>query len=158
MHRFGRVGMGAMLDRTFVELKPGETTNISFVRGPGKQVEGTVRFPEDAEIAGAILSVISVDEKPQPWSKHKNRITYSSQLIAGKPSAKVDVKEVAFKTESLAPGKYVIKVIAYTPMTDDEMRFSGLRLPAYQFESKPVTVTESGAPNMMIIQLEKRKK
>lgn len=158
MHHFGRVGMSAMLDRTFIEIKPGKTTTINFVRDKGKQIEGTVRFPEDAEIAGAILSVISVDEKPQPWSKHKNRIVYSSQLIAGEPLKAVEAKEAAFKTESLSPGKYLVKVIAYKPMTPAEMALSGIRLPDYEVITKEITVTESGAPNMLIIPLKERKK
>ena len=159
MHHFGSVGVGAMIDRMFVEIKAGEETDIRFVRSKGRPLEGVVRFPKDAQLAGVILSVHSVDKKPQPWSKrHEYETVYSSQLIAGKPQKVIEEKEVAFQTESLDPGKYVVKVVGYKRMTPDEMRFSGIRLPEYQVQTKVITVTEEGAPNMMIIPLELRKK
>ena len=159
MHHFGSIGMGAMLDRTFIEVKSGETTEINFVRSKGKRLEGVVRLPKEANLGGVILTVLSLDEKPQPWSKvHKNRVIYSSQLIAGKPQKTIEAKEVAFKTEFLNPGKYVVRVVGYKRLTPAEMRMSGWRLPEFEVTTKTVTVTESGAPNMMIIELKPRDK
>lgn len=154
MHHYGSVGRGVMLDRTFIEIKPGQTHEIKFVRQNGKRLEGVVRFPKVHELAGVILSVQSVDQVPQPWSKYKGHIVYSSHLIAGRPQATIKESEAAFKTEMLAPGKYKVRVVAYKRMTKDEMRFSGLRAPNYDVTTKVITVTKAGAPNMMIINLD----
>jgi len=42
MHRYGNVGNGAMIDRTFIELKPGESKKLRFERKEGKRVSGVV--------------------------------------------------------------------------------------------------------------------
>lgn len=157
MHHFGSVGIGAMLDRTFVEIKAGETTEINFARPKGQRLSGLVKLPKDANLAGVILSVKAVEAEPQPWSKHKNHVVYSSQLIAGMPQKTIEESKAAFKTELLSPGKYIIQVVGYKRMTPAEMRLSGIRLPEFESVTKELTVTEAGAPNMMVIELKPRK-
>ena len=157
MHRYENIGNGAMIDRTFLKLKPGETHELRFVRKSRKHVAGVVRWPKDVELAGVILSVQSLEPSPDPWDNHKYTTTYDSRLIAGKPQVKViEARSAEFTTEALMPGKYRISVVAYTPMTPAEMRLSGIRRPNFT-ASEVVTVREMSAPDMLVIELEAAK-
>lgn len=154
MHRYDNVGNGAMIDRTFIELKAGESQELKFVRKKANRISGVVTWPKDAKLAGVILSVKSLESIPDPWGGHSYTTTFDSKLIAGKAQVNlIEGKSVEFKTEALVPGKYQVEVIAYTPMTPAEMRLSGIRRPDYT-TSQTVTVTESSGPNMVVIKLE----
>jgi len=158
MHSFESIGMSAMIDRVFVEIKAGETTEINFSRPKGKSVAGIVRWSAEDELAGIIINIKSIEQVPDPWDQHKMEVTYDSQLLAGKPQQKIiPSTESAFKTEPLAPGKYKLQIVAYKAMTQAEMRSTGFRRPDFDI-TKEIEVTEKGAPNMLVIDLVKAQK
>jgi hypothetical protein len=129
---------------------------LNFVRKKANRVSGVVTWPKDTKLAGVILSIKSLEAAPDPWGGHSYTTTFDSKLIAGKPQVKViEAKSAEFKTEALAPGKYQIEVIAYSPMTPEEMRLSGIRRPDFT-ASQTVTVTENSGPNMVVIKLKPR--
>ena len=158
MHRYGSVGNGAFVDREFLELKSGESHELSFVRKAGKRVSGVVKWPKDLELAGVMLSVESVEPVQDPFSSQKYTTSFDSQLIAGKPQVKViETNSAEFTTEALSSGKYRVKAIAYAPMTPEDMMFSGIRGPTCT-SSQVVTVSEKSGPNMLVIELKSPKK
>lgn len=157
MHSFEGVGMGAMIDRVFVEVKAGETTKIDFSRPKGRRVAGVVQWSKGSELAGVMMNIKSMEPVADPWDKHKMDVTFDSQLLAGKPQQKMIPRtDAAFKTEPLVPGKYRIQIVAYKAMTPQEMRFTGIRRPDFDI-TKEIEVTENGAPNMLVIELDKSK-
>lgn len=154
MHHYENVGNGAMIDRTWVELKPGETTELNFVRTNAKPVTGMVRWPESVKLSGIILSINAIDKEQPPWGGGEYATKFDSQLVAGKPQvAVIEGNEASFKTEAMEPGRYMINVSAYRPMTAEEMRFSGIRGPDF-VATKEIVVTEEGEVNMLSIELE----
>lgn len=153
MHSFDMIGMSAMMDREFVELKPGKPLVLSYKRPQGRSVSGMVRWSEDESLGGVIVKVEELDKRDGPWKKHKLQTVFDSQLIAGKPQqGRIPTQEAAFKTVPLSPGKYRLRVIAYATMTDAGARLSGLTRPKYEVV-KEITVSEKGAPNMLILEL-----
>ena len=157
MHSFESIGMGAMIDRVFVEVRAGETTKIDFSRPKGRSVAGVVKWSDGEELAGVMMNIKSMEPVADPWDKHKMDVTFDSQLLAGKPQQKmIPATAATFKTEPLMPGKYKIQIVAYKAMTPQEMRFTGIRRPDFEI-TKEIEVTENGAPNMLVIELDKSK-
>jgi hypothetical protein len=56
-NRMPEIGVGAMLDRQFIELKAGETKKIRFVREKGARLRGNVALPEGVKLQGVVVAV-----------------------------------------------------------------------------------------------------
>jgi len=149
-HHLSDVGLGAMLDRQFFELKAGETTPIRFVRDKGTSVTGKLTWPEGAKLSGIIVSIQSTTKEKDPFGGHEWQTTYASQVA---------LADGTFRTERLLPGKYLLTASAYTPLTPEQQRRTGIVGPSFQAEM-PITVPESGefkAPDLALKPMERGK-
>lgn len=133
-HNLSDIGLGAMLDREFVELKAGETKTIRYVRDKGARLRGKVLWPEGAKLGGIIVSLRSPGKVKDPFSDHEWETTYASQVA---------VADGTFLTERLLPGKYLLVAEAYTLLTPEQKTRSGIIGPSYRAEM-PITIAESG--------------
>ncbi|HZN35680.1 MAG TPA: hypothetical protein VFB80_17745, partial [Pirellulaceae bacterium] len=134
MNRLADFGAGAMLDRQFIELKPGETKAIRYVRDKGVRVRGKLTWPAGTVLAGTIVSVRSPTKEKDPFDGHEWQTTFASQVA---------VADGTFLTERLLPGKYLLVADAYTPLTPEQKVRSGIIGPSLSAEM-PITVPESG--------------
>jgi hypothetical protein len=128
MNRLKGVGMGAMLERRYFELQPGEKKVIRYVRDQGARVRGKVTWPADTKVMGIVISV--QEEKPQrrPSDVYEWRTTYASHAAAA---------EGDFLTERIAPGAYLLVATAYTPLEGPPTRLStGTPVPSYGAQIK----------------------
>jgi hypothetical protein len=133
-NRLGMIGTGAMLNREFVELKPGETRAIDYVRDKGAQVRGKLTWPAEVTLMGTVVQIRSEKAEKDPFDKHEWTTTYASQTAAADGS---------FLTERVAPGKYVLEAKAYIPLTPEQQVRSGLVTPTYG-ASTTIEVPDSG--------------
>lgn len=123
-NRVGQLGVGAILDREFLELKPGETKTIRFVRESGARLRGKITWPEGTKLAGIIVSVRSEDKKKDPFNGFESYTIYSSRTIA---------ENGTFHTERISPGRYRLLAEAYAPL---RIRANtGRTVPAYRVET-----------------------
>lgn len=104
MNRLPDMGVGAMLDREFIEIKAGETTSIRWVRDKGARLRGKVVLPAATEMSGVIVSVKAEKAVKDPFDGHEWQTIYSSQVAA---------KDGMFLTERIAPGTYLVKADGY---------------------------------------------
>ncbi len=161
MLNYADVGCSAMLDRQFVELKPGEKRELRFVRGNGARVRGVVTWPDDANLAGIIVSVQSVTPQAEPWSDHTFPLTHDSRLAGTRqasPSGRTfdfSSGKAEFVTERIVPGKYTIKAEGFAPLTTEQRSRTGLIGPAY-IGSADILVPESGVLGNVEIRLQAR--
>jgi len=133
MNRLGQFEIGAMLERQFLELKPGETRTIQHVRQKGARLRGRVTWPEGTELAGVVVSVKSEKTEKDPFGGREWQTTYDSRTTA---------KDGGFLTERIAPGRYLLVAEGYTPLTDEQRSFGAIG-PAFRAETT-VQVPESG--------------
>jgi beta-lactamase regulating signal transducer with metallopeptidase domain len=141
MNHLGEIGIGAMLDREFFEIAPGETKTIRFVREKGARLKGRVTWPEGVTLMGTVVSVRSKESKKGPFDDFDWETEYSSQVALGDGS---------FITERIPPGKQRITAEAYIPLTPEQRFRTGIIGPTYRAEVE-VDVPESGelaVPNL----------
>ncbi|MDB5384707.1 MAG: blaR1 4 [Planctomycetaceae bacterium] len=127
MNRLGQFSTGAMLDRQFFELKSGESKAIHYVREKGSRLRGKVTWPADVKLSGIVVSVESEKAEQGPFDKHEWKTSYASQTATA---------DGTFLTERIAPGKYVLKAGAYTPLTQEQLFRSGAIVPAFRAQIK----------------------
>jgi hypothetical protein len=123
MNHLKDIGVGAMLDRQFFELKPGETKSIQYVRTSGARVRGKVTGPADIILSGIVVSVQSEKAQRVAVNQQDWTIVYASTTTAANGS---------FVTERIVPGTYRLVAEAYTPLTPDEQIDRGFRGPSYR--------------------------
>ena len=123
MNHLGEIGIGAMLERQFFELKAGETKAINFVREKGVRVRGKVTWPADTKLMGIVISVRSEKAEKSPFDEHEWTTAYASQTAAA---------DGTFLTERIAPGKYLLVAEAYTPLTPEQRFRTGLIRPSHR--------------------------
>lgn len=127
-NRLKGIAMGAMLERQYFELQPGETKVIHYVREQGARVRGQVPWPADTTVMGIVISI--QEEKPQrrPSDVYEWRTIYASHAAEA---------DGAFLTERIAPGTYLLVATAYTPLKGPPARLStGTPVPSYGAQIK----------------------
>ncbi len=122
-NRLGEIGIGALLERQFFELKAGETKSIHFVRETGARVRGKATWPADTKLMGIVISVRSERAEKGPFDKHEWTTVYASQTA---------VADGTFLTERIAPGKYLLVADAYTPLKPEQRFQTGVIGPSYR--------------------------
>ncbi len=129
MHRLPEVGMSAMLDCEFFEIKAGETKSIRWVRDRGARVRGQVTWPAGTGLAGVIVSIRAEKAEKSPFDDHEWQTKYSSQVAA---------EDGTFLTERILPGSYVLVADGFKLLTPEERSSPslGLRGPAWRAEIK----------------------
>ena len=123
MNNLGEIGMGAMLERQFFELKAGEAKSISFVREKGARIRGKVTWPADTKLMGTIVAVRALLDQKSPFDNHEWPIVYASHTAGADGS---------FQTERILPGKYLLVAEAYTPLTPEQRFRTGLIAPSFR--------------------------
>jgi beta-lactamase regulating signal transducer with metallopeptidase domain len=134
MNRLSEVGIGAMLERQFVELKSGQTHTISFVRPKGARVRGKVISPPGVQLMGILVSIESETAKKGPFDNNEWTTTFASQTAG---------EDGSFLTERISPGTYVLKAEAYIPLTPEQRVRTGIIGPTYRAVAK-IDVPDSG--------------
>jgi len=143
-HRMADYGTGAMLDRQFVELQPGKTTALNFVRRNGARLRGKVIWPKEKKLTGVIVSVKSTDKEKDPFSDHMWQTTYASTMAADDGS---------FQTERIVPGRYLLTAEGYVPMTEQQRYSTGWIRPALTAEAT-IDVPVSGDVTLPDLELQ----
>jgi hypothetical protein len=135
MNRLKGIGKGAMLERQYFELQPGESKVIHFVREQGARVRGKVVWQADPKVMGI---VISIQEKPEQDEQEWPTV-YASQTADA---------DGAFLTERIAPGTYLLVAEAYTPLEGPPQRLStGRPVPSHWAQIK-IDVPTDGELNV----------
>jgi hypothetical protein len=101
---------GAMLERQLFALKAGERKTIDYVRNKGARVRGKLTWPADA--TGIVIRILGES---------------NATVASTSPAA-----DGAYLTERIAPGTYGLVAYAYKPLTQEQMKRSGLIAPSYQ--------------------------
>lgn len=143
-NNLGMIGVGAMLERQFIELKAGETRTIDWVRNKGARVKGQLTLPAE-KLMGIVVRISAENSEKDPFDKHEWTTTYASQTANADGS---------FLTERVASGTYVLKADAYVPLTPEQMVRSGIVTPTYGASAK-IVVPESGELVVPELKLEK---
>jgi beta-lactamase regulating signal transducer with metallopeptidase domain len=143
-NNLGMIGVGAMLEREFIELKAGETRTINYVRNKGARVKGQLTLPAE-KLMGIVVQINAEKSEKDPFDKHEWTTAYASQTANADGS---------FLTERVAPGTYVLKADAYVPLTPEQQFRTGLITPTYGASAK-VEVPESGELVVPELKLEK---
>ncbi|MFO0868908.1 MAG: M56 family metallopeptidase [Pirellulales bacterium] len=144
MLRVGELGFGAMLEREFVELKPGQTHTIRYVRPRGARVAGRVVAPAGVVLSGTLVSIESEKEEPDMFAGQNWTMKYAS-LTAG--------EDGHFLSERIAPGTYVLSASGYVPLTPEQRVRSGIIQPKYKAQTM-IRVPESGQITVPDVTLE----
>ncbi|MEX0718084.1 MAG: M56 family metallopeptidase [Planctomycetaceae bacterium] len=125
-HHLGEIGTGAFLESQFFELKAGETKSIDFVREKGARVIGKATWPADTNLTGVVISVRSEKAEKGPFDKHEWTTTFASEAATA---------DGTFRTERIAPGKYLLVAEGYSPLTPEQrFRTSGLIGPSHRVQ------------------------
>jgi beta-lactamase regulating signal transducer with metallopeptidase domain len=143
-NRLGMIGTGAMLEREFLELKPGETKTINYVRDKGARVRGQLALPAE-KLMGIVVQISSEKAEKDPFDGHEWTTTYASQTANADGS---------YLTERLAPGAYSLSAQAYVPLTPEQQLRTGLIRPTYGVSAR-IEVPESGELVVPELKLEK---
>jgi hypothetical protein len=125
LNDLGEIGFYAMLERTFFEVKAGETKAIRFVRDKGARIRGKAIWPTDAKLMGIIVSVRGLLDEKSPFDNYEWPVVYASQTAA---------EDGSFQTERILPGKYRLVAEAYTSLTPEQRFRSGGILPSYRVQ------------------------
>ncbi len=144
-HRIGEFGTGAMLDRQFFEIRPGETKTIRFVREKGSPLRGKVTGPEGTKLSGVVVSINSLDRWKDPFDGHQWDTTFASTKAA---------TDGSFTTERIAPGRYLLTAEGYVPLTPQQRYSTGLITPTYTAQMT-IDVPESGEVTVPDLKLSK---
>jgi hypothetical protein len=132
-NNLGMIGTGAMLNRDFLELKPGETRTIDYVRDKGARVRGKLTLPAE-QLMGTVVQIRSETAEKDQFDKREWTTTFASQTAAA---------DGTFLTERIAPGKYVLEAKAYIPLTPEQLTRSGIVTPTYGAQAM-IEVPDSG--------------
>ena len=127
MHRCGNTARSSMIDRTFIELKPGDAKRLDFVRKSGATIFGRVKIAQNADLAGVVVRVKSVDSVQSPWTEHRFDHVVDSRR-AGEYKSDYHLAPstfVHFVTERLLPGEYDVEAIAYDREAENQQKFLG---------------------------------
>ena len=143
-NNLGMIGVGTMLERQFLELKPGETKTINYVRAKGARVRGQLTLPAE-KLMGIVVRINAEKAEKDPFDKHEWTTTYASQTVN---------EDGSYLTERLAPGTYVLQAEAYVPLTPEQQFRTGLIVPPYSTSAK-IEVPESGELVVPELKLEK---
>jgi beta-lactamase regulating signal transducer with metallopeptidase domain len=108
----GEMGIGAMLDRQYFELKAGESTSIRYVRDKGSRVRGKVTWPADTKLMGIAVTILSEKAEKGPFGQREWPTTYASQTAAA---------DGTFRTERIAPGPYLLVAEGYSSLTTEHL-------------------------------------
>jgi hypothetical protein len=144
-NRIGELGMGAMLDRQFLELKAGETRTIRFVREKGARARGKVIRPEGTKLAGVVVTVKSEKTEKDPFEGHEWQTEFASDTVA---------EDGTFRTELIPPGRHLVVAEGYTPLTPEQRFRTGVIVPAFRAEVT-VDVPATGEVVVPDLRLEK---
>ena len=96
-NRLPEVGMSAMLERQYVELKAGETKTIRWVRDKGARIRGKVVTPAGTELMGIIVTVLAEKAEKSPFGGPYEWQKEYSSLVAG--------GDGTFLTERISPAR-----------------------------------------------------
>ena len=143
-NRLGMIGTGAMLERQFLELKPGETQAINYIRAKGARVRGKLTLPAE-KVMGIVVGISSENAEKDPFDKHEWTTTFASQTAN---------EDGSYLTERLAPGTYALSAAAYVPLTPEQQRRTGIIRPTYGASAK-IEVPESGELVVSELKLER---
>ena len=121
--RMADVGMGAMLDRTFMRLHAGDKKTLSLVRKKGTNIVGKLIGPEGVELMGAVIKVESLKPEKDPFGQREWTTEFTAVLAA---------EDGMFKTERIAPGRYRLVAEAYLPLEPNNRLSSGIPRPRYR--------------------------
>jgi len=133
--RVSGLGRGIFCDRTWIELKSGETTRINFVRKTGVPIVGDIPGLAANGCDGAFISIEETTVRPGPHSSLGPTIVDS---VACGPDGK-------FRTSRIRPGRYNVTIEAHVSKDPSGLLYTGERAPAF-FGSAVVTVPASGEP------------
>lgn len=145
MLELGDMGMGAMLERQYLELEPGEKKTIRYEREKGARLNGKINWPQEVELSGIVVSVNSIEKAVTP---------ISPRATATKYSARVAAKNGDYQTERIPPGTYSLQAAAYEAQNQEGRFSTGIRVPGYRAETR-ITVPNSGEMTVPDLTLEK---
>ena len=123
---------GLFADRTTVIVESGKTAEAGFVRKEGTAVSGKITGIDENEKIESAMAVVHAPVLPAG-----ERAMFAPMFDA------VEVKDGAFKTSKLSPGKYTVQVDVYKPEPPSQVYRSGLRMPDFQGQAT-VSVPASG--------------
>ena len=163
--RHGSLGHSPFLDRTMVELKPGQRHELSFVRDTGTRIVGVVELPAEGAYEGVLIFI-----RPETERGPENE-TASEQLLrtmgapaldarrAGQYSKdhKLQGKRARFVTDRLPQGKYLVEAHLYKPIPPARLRMSGIIGPD-RIETVEVDIPAEGKSVKVRIQIEEADK
>jgi hypothetical protein len=152
------MGIGGALDRTFLEIKSGETFKFSLVRREGVNVKGTVTWPEDLVLDGVILRVLSGDSVVDARGALDMAPIFDAKVLYSAPRDPASDDGPMgttrdFETEGLLPGEYKIVIEAYIPLTEEQQFRSGIVGPKYVVEKK-IVVTDKPEDTPIKLEIE----
>ncbi|MBI3863122.1 MAG: hypothetical protein HY290_14625 [Planctomycetia bacterium] len=114
---------GRMLDRQFIELKPGESKSIHYVREKGARVRGKVTWAADAKLESIVISVLGETPEKGPFDQRDWTTVYSAVSPGD---------DGTFLTERIPLGTYQLIAYAFKPLTPEQMRRTGAIAPSYE--------------------------
>jgi hypothetical protein len=123
MNNLGQIGIGAMLERQFFELKAGETKAIHYVRDKGVRVRGKATWPTETKLMGVVIYIQAKRAEKGPFDDHEWTTQYAAQTAAA---------DGTFLTERIAPGTYLLLADGYSPLTPEQLRSTGLVGPSHR--------------------------
>ena len=133
--RIKNMGIGLFRDRSFVQLKPGETRTIDYQRENGTRLTGKVITPEGAALSGTIVTVRATEKTVDPVDGKDWLIDYAGVAAA---------EDGSFSTERVPPGRYRVIAEGYVEPKPDG-RIGGRMGPGYTAEVE-IEVLGSGEP------------
>jgi hypothetical protein len=144
---------GGFLDRRQVTIEPGKTVTTDFIRKAGAPITGRVVGLDREEVQKAKpthinISVHKPGEERNPIASKFAAVQISAFDKDGKPS------DGSFKTETIPPGKYVVRASVFIEETPEQRYRTGIIPPGFEGDAM-VTVPEEGAPPAVEIQLKK---
>ncbi len=141
-----RISRGLLLDRQPFKLGAQETKSIEFVRPNGKAVSGRVVNMKDVGRGKVVFYACS--------NNARDAESLSNLEVTVFDARNCDA-DGAFRTEPLSPGKYVILVEAYQPLTPEQLRQSGGIRPRF-VGAVHITVPETGEPPAVEVTLKEK--
>ncbi len=158
--RYGEMGNSAMLNREFLEVRPGEEYQYKVVRPNGARVTGVVSWPEVANPIGIIVSVTAKEPTLQPGTEREYLEVHDARL-AGRfddnphGGAALTNGKAPFLTERIPPGTYRVRAEGYAALTEQQRFRSGLIPPRWTAE-QIITVPEDGDVPLVRLEFEEK--
>ena len=146
MLRQGSTGRGAMIDRIFLELRPGEEHHLEFKREAGSKIFGRIKLPKEGLYSGIIVSINSVAKTKEPGTNFEYTKTLDARLAGKYDEKRMLVGDTAtFVSEILPPGDYEVEANAYKPLDEKRMFRSGIIGPD-SIAKERVSIPPGGQP------------